>query len=60
MWSPTTFTGTVVGTTVVVDVVVVGGIVVVLVVDGVDVEVVGATVGSAAAPERESCHCDST
>ena len=35
-------------------------VVVVVVVGGVVVEVVGATVGSADAPERESCHCDST
>jgi hypothetical protein len=57
MWSPTTGIGAIVVVVVVVEV---GGIVVVVVVGGVVVEVVGAAVGNADAPERASCHCDST
>lgn len=41
-------------------VVVVGAVVDVLVDDDVVVEVVGAAVGNACAPDRESCHCEST
>ena len=41
-------------------VVVVVGASVDVVVDDVVVEVVEAAVGSASAPDRESCHCEST